>query len=191
MYQRFLGDARFFRLLLDLDTDLAIEAGEGDCPCGGKLHSARYRRKPRGGPEGLGAEHSVRFSFCCAREGCRRRVTPVSLRFLGRKVFFSVVVLLLPVLREGPTPQRVARLGKLFGVSLRTLHRWRRWWREVFAEGRFWREASGRFAEPVEMGKLPGSLLEVFREQVGESEHVVALLRFLAPITGGLTSRVL
>ena len=37
-------------------------------------------------------------------------MTPSSLRFLGRKVFFGVLVLLLPVLREGPTPERLARL---------------------------------------------------------------------------------
>jgi hypothetical protein len=54
-------------------------------------------------------------------EGCRRRKTPPSLRFLGRKVFFSVVVVLVPVLREGPTPVRLRRLAEELEVSVRTI----------------------------------------------------------------------
>jgi hypothetical protein len=30
--------------------------------------------------------YGQRFSFCCAVGGCRKRTTPPSLRFLGRKV---------------------------------------------------------------------------------------------------------
>ena len=97
MYQRLLREASFFELLLQFDEDLAGEVREAGCPCGGVLHSARYPRKPRGGPESLGREHAMRASFCCAEDGCRRRATPPSLRFLGRKVFFGVVVLLLPI----------------------------------------------------------------------------------------------
>ena len=87
MYQTLLRDASFFELLLRFDDDLAAAVRQAGCGvCGGVLHSARYRRKPRGGPAGLGAEHALRQSFCCAAEGCRRRATPPSLRFLGRKV---------------------------------------------------------------------------------------------------------
>jgi len=32
---------------------------------------------------------SWRFSFCCARDGCRTRKTPPSFRFLGRKVYLA------------------------------------------------------------------------------------------------------
>ena len=110
MYQALLRDSSLFDLLLEFDRDLATEARRAGCGCGGVLHSAAYPRKPRGGPPGLGPEHAVRFSFCCGVEGCRRRVSPPSLRFLGRKVFWGVVVLLVPVLRQGPTPKRVERL---------------------------------------------------------------------------------
>ena len=114
MYQTVLRDSSFFALLLQLDQDLAAEARAAGCACGGALHRAHYPRKPRGGPDGLGAEHSVRLSFCCSVEGCRKRVTPRSLRFLGRKVFFGVWVLLLPVLRDGPTRERLRRLEEVF-----------------------------------------------------------------------------
>ena len=149
MHQSLLQDSRYFDLLLKLDEDLAAEARRAGCGCGGVLHSARYERKPRGGPPGLGPEHAVRFSFCCATEGCRRRVTPPSLRFLGRKVFFGVLVLLVPVLRDGGKPERLKRLRERFAVSARTLRRWIRFWRETFVTSRVWQAARGRFAGKV------------------------------------------
>ncbi len=185
MYQALLRNASFFDLLLRLDEDLAEETRRRGCECGGALHRACYDRKPRGGPPGLGPEHSVRFSYCCEKDGCRRRVTPASLRFLGRKVFFGVVVLLVPVLRDGPTPRRLGRLSAEYGVSLRTLRRWIRWWQESFPASRFWLGSSGLFRRPVATKVLPVSLLESFGS-VGEAwPRVLAALRFLTPITSG------
>lgn len=185
LYQTLLEDSRFFDLLLQLDNDLAAQARQVGCECGGVLHSARYRRKPRGGPRELGAEHAVRASFCCAVEGCRRRVTPPSLRFLGRKVFFGVLVLLLPVLMEEPTRRRLARLQECYAVSLRTLRRWRRWWQQSFAASRFFAAARGDFAQPVAADALPGALLMAFATLQRAGERVMAILRWLLPLSGG------
>ncbi len=185
MYQALLPDSSFFDLLLRFDEDLAEEVRHAGCACGGALHRAFYERKPRGGPAGLGPEHAVRFSYCCEKEGCRRRATPASLRFLGRKVFFGVVVLLVPVLRDGPAPKRLERLSAEFAVSLRTLRRWIRWWRETFAASRFWLASQGLFSRPVASQALPSSLLLAF-EGLGEMRpRVLAMLRFLSPITTG------
>lgn len=186
MYQTLLGSSSFFTLLLRYDEDMAAQARAVGCCCGGVLHSARYARKPRGGPEGLGPEHAMRLSFCCSVEGCRRRVTPPSLRFLGRKVFFGVLVLLLPVLREGPTPQRLRRLAEAFAVSPRTLLRWRRWWREVVPRSRFWEATRGRFALPVAVEALPGSLLAAFSQSAEPRQSVLSVLRWLSPLPTGL-----
>jgi hypothetical protein len=186
LYQTLLLDSSFFALLLRCDEDLAAQVRQAGCAaCGGALHSARYRRKPRGGPEGLAAEYRLRLSFCCAVEGCRRRATPPSLRFLGRKVFFGLWVLLLPVLREGPTPQRLSRLEEVFAVSRRTLLRWRRWWREVVPRSRFWQARRGDWASPVALAALPGSLLAGFSDLAAVSERVLAALRWLAPLSAG------
>ena len=185
MYQALLRDSSLFDLLLRFDEDLAMEARRAGCGCGGVLHCASYSRKPRGGPAGLGPEHAVRFSFCCGVEGCRRRVTPPSLRFLGRKVFWGVVVLLVPVLRQGPTPKRVERLCATFGVSVRTLRRWMRWWREAFGASRFFLAARGLFARPVAIEALPSALLEALSETGEPAGRVLAVLRFVAPITTG------
>jgi len=186
LYQSLLQDSRCFDLLLKFDEDLAAEARRAGCACGGALHSARYERKPRGGPAGLGPESAMRFSFCCATEGCRRRVTPASLRFLGRKVFFGVLVLLLPVLRDGPTPARLDRLCERFGVNVRTVRRWCRFWRETFVASRVWQVARGRFAAPVRAEAMPGSLIDALCE-IGDTEgRVVAVLRLVSPIGAGV-----
>jgi hypothetical protein len=183
LYQSLLRDSSFFELLLRMDEDLGAEVRQGGCLCcGGVLHSARYPRKPRGGPEELGSEHRLRQSFCCSIQGCRKRVTPASLRFLGRKVFFSLWVLLLPVLREGPTPARLSRLEEVFTVSRRTLLRWRQWWRDEVPQSRFWRARQGDWAVPVSTVTLPGSLLEAFVAITPLSQRVQAVLRWLAPL---------
>lgn len=185
MYQSLVRDSRFFDLLLTLDEEIAGDARRGGCACGGVLHGAAYERKPRGGPAGLARGSAIRFSFCCAREGCRRRMTPPSLRFLGRKVFFGMLVLLLPVLRDGPTPARLHRLCETFGVSVRTLRRWCRFWRETFVTGRVWQAVRGRFAAPVRAESMPGALLGAFSEISDPESRVVAVLRLVSPIGVG------
>lgn len=182
MYQTILSDASLYRLLLKLDDDLAAEARKKGCGCHGRLHSARYRRKPRGVPEELEEEYSVRHSFCCAQEGCRQRTTPPSFRFLSRRVYAGVVVVLLTALRHGATPARVAQLRAIVGVSRRTVERWRTWWLEDFVQSPFWKSARGRWASPVDMRTLPLSLLESFRKLTDE-EKTIALLRFILPLT--------
>lgn len=180
MYQELLRDARLYRLLLRIDEDVAEEAQRRGCPCGGALHRGHFERKPRGGPE-AGPEHAVRFSFCCGTEGCRRRMTPPSVRFLGRRVFLATVVLLAPVLRDGGGAER---LRSVVGVSRRTVRRWQRWWREGFTQSRVWLGVRARLARPVASETLPGSLLSaVVGSDAGE--EVVAVLRLLGPLTAG------
>ena len=182
MYQQLLEDSRFFDLLLQIDEDFADETRRKGCACGGVLHCADYDRKPRGGPVGLTGEIARRFSFCCAEEGCRRRTTPVSLRFLGRKVFFGAVVLLVSALRDGPSPKRLDRLCASFRVSVRTVRRWRRFWKETFVASRIWRAIAGNLLSPVAAGNLPLGLLEVFGGIADVGERVVAVLRQVSPI---------
>lgn len=182
MYQTLLRDSSIFSLLLRLDQDLARQARRAGCRCGGVLHSARYARKPRGGGD-LGPEFGRRDSFCCSVEGCRRRVTPPALRFLGRKVFVSVWVLLLPLLREGPQPWTLRRIQDVFVVSARTLRRWQRWWRERVPQSRFWQARRGDWARPIAVSALPGSLVEAFASSPTPHERVLAALRWLSPLS--------
>jgi len=183
LYQALLADARFHRLLLAIDDDIAADCRAAGCGrCGGVLHSARFRRKPRGRPAALDDVDEQRRSFCCAAAGCRKRATPPSLRFLGRKVYLATVVTLVCALRHGTRAAR-RRLSDDLGVSRRTVARWQEWWLRSFAAGRFWNAASAAFMPPVQPSRLPASLLERFAGSA--AERLVALLRFLAPITGG------
>jgi hypothetical protein len=83
----------------------------------------------------------------------------------------------------GATAPRVARLSHLMGASRRTLARWREWWRTAFAESRFWQAKRAVLMPPVDRQRLPASLLERFAG--GGGEQLLALLRLLAPISGG------
>lgn len=179
MYQTLLHDSRLFTKLAAFDRNLAATTQAAGCSCGGKLHRARYARKPRGGPADLGPEFCWRESFCCDRDGCRRRSTPPALLFLDRKVFFSVWVLLLAALRNGPTPRRMIELSKHYRVSERTIRRWQHWWRESLPQKPVWVALKGRFASPVADSQLPFSLLGVFGHLADPGERVVAVLRCL------------
>ena len=111
MYPNVLADIWLYGALLKFDADLAAQARAGRCPwCGGPLHSAKYERKPRGALVGLPEGYTERYSFCCGRDGCRHRVTPPSLRFLGRKVYLGVVVVLASMMRHGVNAARAASI---------------------------------------------------------------------------------
>jgi len=177
-----LRDPRFYAMKLRMDRALLDEMRSKACRrCGKPLHTSDFGRKPRGGPAGLGEEADVRFSLCCAR--CRKRHTPPSVRFLGRKVYLGATMVLVSAMRHGATPARMRKLREHLGVSRRTVERWRRWWRETFAESPFWRAGRATFMPPVDPALLPASLLERFCGDCGA--RLLALLRFLGPITGG------
>ena len=131
MCHAFLNDSRFYEFLFRIDQDSAAEVQAGGCSCGGVLHSARYPRKPRGLPGVLDKSYQTRLSFCCAAEGCRRRCTPPSVRFLGRKVYLGVIVILITALEHGLTPKRRQGLIEALDIWPQTLSRWRQWWRDL------------------------------------------------------------
>ena len=184
-WRKLLCDSRFFMLLLTFDRDLAKQVRAKGCPhCGARLHFGRYERKPRGIPQGLPPEYDRRESLCCSADGCRKRVLPPSLRFFGRRVYVGPVFVLACVMIHGITEKRAAMLHELVGVTIRTLARWRAWWRKAFPHTTFWRAARARFAPPVDESLLPASMLERFC-QPAASEHLLAVLRFLGPLTAG------
>lgn len=181
--QGILSNTRFYELLLGFDRQIADAAHADRCQkCGAALHWGSYERKPRGVPAGLGPEHRRRFSLCCAADGCRKRETPGSLRFLGRKAFLGAMVVLISAMQSGLNPARMRRLKELVGVSRRTVLRWRDWWRRVFAESPFWR-AHRALAPTASAADLPASLLQSFAGTI--ERQLISLLRFLAPVTTG------
>ena len=135
---------------------------------------------------GWARTYAERFSFCCAVDGCRKRTTPPSLRFLGRKVYLATVVTLISAMLLGTTPARLARLSTVPGIDRRTLTRWRAWWRSTFTDSRFAPIAKAAFMPPLEIAGLPVSLLDRFAG--GIEQQLTGLLRFLGPLTGGASA---
>jgi hypothetical protein len=177
-----LQDPRYFALLLDFDLDLLREAWSEPCRhCGKRLDRGDYERKPRGQPEGkLPEGFCTRFSLCCS--ACRRRQMPTSVRFLGRKVYLGVVVVLATAMQEGVSPPRASQLREALGVSRQTLERWRSWWRDSFGAGGFFKGLRGLLREPAAADQLPLSLLgAVGAPSIWEASRLV--LQLLLPIT--------
>lgn len=181
MYQELLNNESLPSFLFQIDGDLAREYRAKGCwACGAVVHQANYPRKVRGGPWRLDETQDLRFSFCCSAEGCRRRLTPPSVRFLDRHIYLSVVVMLAGLLMQGPAAWRVCHLSAKLGVSRRTLVRWRQWWQTRLVQTRTWRLIQGRILAPVNTG-LPAAVLDLMTG-VTAADRVVALLKLLAPL---------
>lgn len=157
------------------------------CPhCGNRLHRARYQRKPRGiSRKVLGERYGWRESFCCA--SCRRRTTPPSLRFLGRKVYLGALLVLFGNASVGtvPTQALFQTAARGTGIPVRTLQRWRRWWTESIPGTRWWREVRSAFVPPVDLLRLPTALLNrvAGQDQTDRLTRVLALIRPLSTRT--------
>jgi hypothetical protein len=183
MYHDLPRAARFWSFLLLVDQDLAETTRQKACPCGGRLHCANYPRKPRGTPLQLPEAQCLRLSFCCDRDGCRKRVTPPSVRFLGPKVYLGAIIIVISAMRQGPTPRRVRELSARFGADPRTIARWQVFWREHFPQTHFWKIARARVVPLVEIVTLPYSLVDAFLSRHRRCRGWTLLLKFLSPIT--------
>ena len=89
----------------------------------------------------LSSEAMPGGSLCCCR--CRRRVTPPSARFFGRRFRVAPLLVMVSALVAGDGA-RVEAVRRKWGIPVLTLRRWRQWWRETFAQTRAWRAEAGR-----------------------------------------------
>ena len=189
MRHNLLSAVDFWLFLFSVDQDIAKTSQQERCPfCGGRLDCANYARKPRGAPTDLPEQCRYRLSFCCASEGCRKRMTPPSVRFLGRKVYWGAVIILVSAMRQGPSARRVRELSRLFGADRRTIARWQVFWRDHFPKTPFWKVARGQLVPAAKVVSLPLSLVEAFYRPDDRWQGWEKLLRFLSPISiaGGM-----
>ncbi len=175
----------FFRALFALDQDIASKTRKCGCLyCGNPiLHVANYPRKHRGllhdPPESFG----IRFSFCCSREGCRKRATPASVRFLGRRVYLGIAVVLLSALCNGASPQTVGKLTGTIGVDRKTLKRWLVWWKTAFVASPFWTSRKERFNRTFDAEEGIRPIVDCFFGT--PKERLIRFLSFVSPLAGG------
>ena len=130
-----IGD-KILKRLLEIDEATSARVAKWGClHCTGPLHRADYPRKPRGGLLAVfGEGYSTRISLCCGWEGCRRRATPPSVRFLGRRVYLGVVVMVASIFAN--TTRAPGEVKRTTGIPRRTVNRWRKWWRSGFVKSR-------------------------------------------------------
>lgn len=164
--------------LVDVEVAATVRAG-GCRHCGGALHAAHYARKPRGLPRCGPSWLRKRHSFCCAREGCRRRTTPPSTRFLGRRVWIAPWVVWVGLWSE-VRAAGAERLRSRARLARRTWTRWRDFWRSDFPESSTGRELQARFVGPARLPRI--------WKELGDVAHPVSrwvtLLRLLSPSVG-------
>ena len=177
------GDKNF-RWLVEIDEEISAGVAAAGCRiCQGPLHRGDYPRKPRGGILAVAGEvFSSRISLCCGRDGCRRRATPPSVRFLGRRVYLGVAVVMASILSR--SARSAGEVKRTTGIPSRTVARWRSWWSTGFIDSRLYQEERGRFLPPLEIEALPASLVERFiGAGVAAATALVRTLGFLAPLT--------
>lgn len=172
----------FFAMLWAIDVAIVERAALERCRlCEGPLHRGDYARKPRGGLLAASGEELVmRFSLCCGREGCRKRATPPSVRFLGRRVYLGAAVIVASVVAL--MMSTASQIRRATGIPVRTTRRWLGWWRGAFTTTSVFVDLSARLVPAVSRPTLPTSLLERLPGDE-PARRVQKLLGWLAPIT--------
>jgi len=160
------ADATFIQSLRQFDRELFLTTQAQGCPhCGGPLDTANYSRKTRG----MSQENELRYSLCCRREGCRRRRTPRSVRFLGRKVYGAwIVILAVDFCHE---------LGMKGKIARQTIARWKIFWKQRLSTSspfRLW--AQGVLRPGVVLTEHPASWIVPFGFPARDSW--LAILKF-------------
>ena len=184
MYHSLLTDAIFYNSLLALDRLIAEQVQQSRCQrCHGTLHQSHYLRKPRGVPDGVHSDYPIRFSYCCGTEGCRKRFTAPSMRFLSRKVYSSVIIFLVFLLKSKTDELKVEELNLLLGTSLsvETVRRWRNFWVKEVSQSHTWKRTA--FSHVMAQA-LPASLLNVFQQDLSTS--LKKALKWILPLTAGV-----
>lgn len=183
MLPELLRCVSLFTVLHRIDRDLAEQTRRTGCPyCQGPLHNAPYLRKPRGGPADMPEEYQRRLSLCCGRQDCRRRVLPPSCLFMGRRVYWQLIILVVMTLHQGrSTGYSINRLMRTFAVPRKTIVRWIGYFRDGFAKTPLWQRLRGRISSLVSDQGLPCGLVCHFLDHHDSAEQaMLACLRFLA-----------
>lgn len=183
MSHKFLLNSTFHLLLIAIDRELAEEARQKGCECGGDLHRSNYPRSPFGLPAEFRNSYEERFSFCC--NTCRRRTTPPSVRYFGRRWYPAPLLLLISALMVSLHEDRLIQIKRHFGITVSesTWKRWRRWWRDTFVETAFWKQACGLIPESKTSIPIARRMFMAFQGAI--DNKMLLLLKFISPITAG------
>jgi hypothetical protein len=177
---------KFHALLFELDQRATERVRAAGCQrCGGPLYAAHYARKPRGltGEASEMGRYDKRLSLCCGREGCRARATPPSVRFLGRRVYSAIAVLVLSLRgEERVQAQQASNVERSAQApSWLTRRRWRWWWCSGLLVLPWFAALRGHLSVSLDAQQSPECLLSQFTGSI--HERCRRLLVLLSPLT--------
>jgi len=173
-YCALVRSSSFYLFLLRLDESIVISTRAAGCPhCGGTLDRSDWNRKGFGIPQECSEKVLKRHSFQC--RSCKKRTTPNSLRWMYYRWFASPLQSLVLALAERSNKEKVHELCELFGISAALFYKWRKWWRETFAEGPFW--TTHRFFLKFNCNdSIPDSLLASYESEATDPRRILALV---------------
>jgi len=166
--------------LLQIDRDFLQELKSKKCPhCGGPLHESNYKRKPCGIPKNIEIpeKYLIRYSLCCGH--CRKRCMPPSCRFMGRRVYWQwVIILIITIQQEGKISLK--KLCDKFKVQAITIYRWREYFQEIFPATKQWQRLRGLVGVEIKDTELPGTLLMYFINKCKNGvKGIIQCIKFL------------
>jgi hypothetical protein len=180
------GALNFHAVLFELDRRAEARVRAAGCRhCRGPLYAAHYPRKARGISEEAteAGQYEKRLSLCCGREGCRKRATPPSVRFDGRRVYAAIAVLLLSLSasERSELEGSAALVQAEPAPSWPTRARWFSWWRAGLLQTAWFAVLRGQLMRPVDVERSPWSLLSMFGGSL--VDQCRGLLCALSPLT--------
>jgi len=180
MYTNLLSNTSFLEKLISIDLELLEKDWNRPCPrCGGRLDRSDFVRKPRGievEPNGF----CLRFSLCCRQDGCRKRLTPPSVRFFNRRVWVAPVFLVASILAGDSSKSQIVEFCKRLRISRKTLNRWRRWWSSDFVNSALWMQLKSRLNCTVDEQKIITSIFALRPENLSKDQSIIWLLNLFS-----------
>lgn len=167
-----------YLILEKIDMALAKIAHEKPCQhCGGPLDVANYERKIRGhGQDGP----AIKFGLCCRQEGCRKRATVESIRFLGGFIYCSLTALLACYFLNR-SKKRFKSILRRFNLNPRTLKRWNIFWDKIFEKTTFWKEHKVKI-NLNSHGSVLQRIFGSFKNKKLQKDWFLDFLRFFIPL---------
>jgi hypothetical protein len=90
---------------------------------------------------------------------------------MDRRVYLRVTILVVMTLwLHKPPKAKMQQLEAMFGVTLSTIRRWRRFFREVFPKSPLWSRLRGKVDVAVGNDELPHALVAAFMERHRDEE---------------------
>ena len=183
MYTQIYLEASFWLLLSDIDEKIAHFYHQLPCfYCAKRMYWGNYPRKPRGLPPMAEDIFAFRYGHCCS--GRRRRRTPPSARFLGRRVYVASFIMMIFCPDTSNDNDHMKLVDSVsVGMDLITPIRWISWWSLDIPVSSIWKKICGLLGINISNEFLPHFISHQFaKKNINAEKAVLALLEFLAPI---------